>query len=105
MAKRRTKEQKLQTKLRKLQANQSISAPQPTFEIRKNEKVSSVSNFSGIPKFVSTSSYSVVDYSYVKKDLTKIVVIATLAIGIQVVLSFLISNTQSVNWLTRAIGR
>ncbi|OGY28546.1 MAG: hypothetical protein A2802_00025 [Candidatus Woykebacteria bacterium RIFCSPHIGHO2_01_FULL_43_29] len=89
MAKRRTKEQKILTTLRKLQDRSS----QPAFQHPSSPQIKLVT-YPGT-QLAQSSPYSLnsTDYGYVKKDLAKILLLGALAIGFQVVLSFLISNT------------
>lgn len=89
MVKRRTKEQKMLSNLRKLQSQQAHS--KPIFEL-KNVPSTAENIPRNTYRLATTSGYYTQDLSYVKKDLVKILILGALAIGIQIVLSFLISN-------------
>ena len=71
MSKRKTKEQKILANLKRLQTGQQND--------HNNQYESKTTD-------LKTS------HAYVKKDLLKILILATLAIGIQIVLSLLINN-------------
>lgn len=96
MSKRKTREQKILSTLRKLQSQQ------PSFSI--NHK-SNGQNLAISPKpmsqpktalFKGISGYSTTqtNYSYLKKDLLKIFILAILAIGIQIMLSLFKANLK-----------
>lgn len=89
MLKRKTREQKILSTLRKLQSqqvdssvfvranNQSLTIPPKPMSQPKS------ASFQGISGYPTTQT----NYSYLKKDLLKIFVLAILAIGIQIMLS------------------
>lgn len=86
MSKRRTKEQKILTTLRKLQEKQLNPSPSQPSSV-----ITTVTTREA--KFVPALYFDKGgDYSYMRKDLLKIMLLATLAIGIQIMLSLFINN-------------
>lgn len=89
MSRRRTREQKILSTLRKLQSQQASFSTnekltEPTFATAPVQTIQpKVPFFQGISRYQTNQA----NYSYVKKDLLKIFILAILAIGIQIMLS------------------
>ena len=89
VSKRKTKEQKILSTLRKLQSRQGAALEQMITEEKSVDKKLEMK-----APTKQSSLYNTNDYSYIRRDLIKIVILATLAIGSQVVLSFLTRNVK-----------
>ena len=90
MAKHKTKEEKIIATLRKLQNQQTTQSESSTSSSNsavKSEQINHLPKQNYVTKFQFANTLALPDYSHVKKDILKIMILAVLAISIQVVLS------------------
>ena len=91
---RKTKKQKILAKLHRLekQSEKPTQDPSVSVEYTLKENKYSVEEPKSERKEKSALSKTIYDYSYVYKDIRKIIFISALALGIEVVLSLTASN-------------